>query len=211
MKSIWAMLCASLLLPNPSFGSEKPIKVALSYEMLNGLTEEAQCLERVESVLDDLQIEDVPWLRIMLNLEHGKSDLTPCVFKTPKREDYIDFIGPIADLYIVMVSPDTKGYELADIGELRGIFLRGTSLIKEYTTPVMKVSEANGIDNLLKFLKSGRADYSLMPGNFVKNRNTDGLEVKTIKTIPLYIGISKKSPRRFELLHLFKDRFNATH
>lgn len=209
MKSIWTMLGASLLLPNPAFGSDEPIKVALSYEMLNGLTKEAQCLERVETALDRIEVEDVPWLRIMLMLEHGKSDLTPCVFKTPKREEFIDFVGPIANLHIVMVSPEAQDYQLEDITNLRGIFLRGTSLIKEYTTPTMKVSEANGIDNLLKFLKSGRADYSLMPENFVKNRNIEGLEVKTIKTIPLYIGISKNSPRRFELLHLFKDRFKA--
>lgn len=209
MKSIWTMLGASLLLPNPAFGSDEPIKVALSYEMLNGLTEEAQCLERVETALDRIEVEDVPWLRIMLMLEHGKSDLTPCVFKTPKREEFIDFVGPIANLHIVMVSPEAQDYQLEDITNLRGIFLRGTSLIKEYTTPTMKVSEANGIDNLLKFLKSGRADYSLMPENFVKNRNIEGLEVKTIKTIPLYIGISKNSPRRFELLHLFKDRFKS--
>lgn len=173
--------------------AETPITVSLSYEMLNGLAKEAQCLARVQSALSPLKILDEPWKRIMQSLRTARADLTPCVFKTPEREEFIDFYGPIAALPIVLISREGEDVTLDDIETRAGVFLRGTSLIKRYTNPYMRIMETSHIASILDLVRNGRVDYSLMPQNFVAERDTSGLSVDVVDAMPLYIGVSKKS------------------
>ena len=208
MRFLIILFMITFLLAPPLRAEGPEIKVALSYDMINGLPDNAQCLERVRSVFPNLKIEDIPWKRIMLNLEYGYSDLTPCVFKTPAREKFTDLFGPIAYLPIIMVYSEYRDLALDDIKPLKGVFLRGTSLIKQYTRPEMQVLEVNHIENILEMIKRDRADYSLMPANFVTNRDTDGLRVKTIDHMALYIGVSKKSKRREEIMQTLQDEID---
>lgn len=173
--------------------AETPVTVSLSYEMLNGLAREARCLERVESALSPLKILDEPWKRIMQSLRTARADLTPCVFKTPEREEFIDFYGPIAALPIVLISRQDDPLTLDDIPTRSGAFLRGTSLIKRYTNPYMRIMETSHIASILNLVRNGRVDYSLMPQNFVAERDTSRLNVDIVDAVPLYIGVSKKS------------------
>lgn len=198
-------LIAFLVLTSPSFAGS-PIKVSLSNEMIKGLPAEAHCLKRVQSAFDEIEITDMPWKRIMISLEHGRSDLTPCVFKTAERETFLDFYGPIALIPIVLVSPEGRNYTFSDIQHLSGIFLRGTSLIKEYTTENMKITEASHIQNILDTLKKGRVDYSLMPQNFIAQRDIKGLNIQVIDEMPLYIGVSKDAVLSQYILDVLERR-----
>lgn len=173
--------------------AEAPVTVSLSHEMLNGLAREAQCLERVQSALPSLKILDEPWKRIMQSLRTARADLTPCVFKTPQREEFIDFYGPIAALPIVLISRQDAPLTLEEIPAYSGAFLRGTSLIKRYTNPYMRIMETSHIASILDLVRNGRVDYSLMPQNFVAQRDTSRLSVDIVDAVPLYIGVSKKS------------------
>ncbi|WP_188662285.1 transporter substrate-binding domain-containing protein [Terasakiella brassicae] len=164
--------------------------------MIKGLPQNARCLERVEETLHNVSVQDMPWKRIVESLKLGKSDITPCIFKTPERETFLDLYGPIAMLPVILVRRDGQDIHLGNIKDFHGVFLRGTSLIKDYTTKSMRVSETSHIRNILEIIRNGRADYSLMPGNFIEDRNTAGLSISVIDEIPLYIGISKKSPQK---------------
>lgn len=189
--------------------AESPVKVSLSFEMLKGLPEDIHCLKRVESVFDTLEIEDVPWKRIMFSLKKGTADLTPCVFKTPAREEFIDFYGPIAALPIVMVSKEGRDLKFSQVSLLSGVFLRGTSLVKKYTNENMEIFETSNIQNILDILRKGRADYSLMPKNFVNARDMSGLTVSIIDYIPLYIGVSKQSLINPQILHMLSRKVDV--
>jgi len=205
--TLWTML----LLPFAVRASDLPVNVALSYDMIKGLPKDARCLDRVRDVFPNLVVSDIPWKRIMLNLEYGKTDLTPCLFKTPKRAEFTDHFGPIASLRIIMVFQEHRDLNLEAISPLQGVFLRGTSLIKQYTTPGMKILEVNSIDTVLQMIKHDRADYTLMPENFVNDRDTDGLKVITVAHMPLYIGVSKKSPRNKEILQVLNQKIPIKH
>ncbi|GGF58284.1 hypothetical protein GCM10011332_09830 [Terasakiella brassicae] len=182
---------------NPAFSEDhSSLKVAVSFEMIKGLPQNARCLERVEETLHNVSVQDMPWKRIVESLKLGKSDITPCIFKTPERETFLDLYGPIAMLPVILVRRDGQDIHLGNIKDFHGVFLRGTSLIKDYTTKSMRVSETSHIRNILEIIRNGRADYSLMPGNFIEDRNTAGLSISVIDEIPLYIGISKKSPQK---------------
>ncbi|NVK20027.1 MAG: transporter substrate-binding domain-containing protein [Methylocystaceae bacterium] len=193
-------------LPFVARAADLPVKVALSYETILGLPDDARCLDRVRDVFPNLIIENVPWKRIILNLEHGKTDLTPCLFQTPKRETFTDFFGPIAYLQIIMLFQNGQDLNLENISKLKGVFLRGTSLIKEYTTPDMATKEVNTINTVLQMIKLNRADYSLMPAHYINHRDTEGLTMKTVTQMPLYIGVSKKSPRNKEILQILSEK-----
>ncbi len=182
---------------NPANANDLPqLKIAVSLEMIKGLPQNARCLERVEEALPNLFIQDMPWKRIVQSLQSGQSDITPCIFKTHERETFLDLYGPIAMLPIILVRRNGQNIHLGNIKNYHGVFLRGTSLIKDYTNKSMRVSETSRIPNILELIRNGRADYSLMPGNFIEDRNTTGLIINVIDEIPLYIGISKKSSQK---------------
>jgi len=189
--------------------AETPVTVSLSYEMLNGLASEAQCLERVQSALSPLNVLDEPWKRIMQSLRTARADLTPCVFKTPEREEFIDFYGPIAALPIVLISRQDDPLTLENIVMRSGAFLRGTSLIKRYTNPDMRIMETSHIKSILDLIRNGRVDYSLMPQNFVAERDTSGLSVDIVDAVPLYIGVSKKSMLKDYILKRLEQRVDV--
>jgi|GEM_PF-1915762 len=191
---------------NPASATDSPqVKVAVSLEMIKGLPQNARCLERVQETLPNLSIQDMPWKRIIQSLQSGRSDITPCIFKTPERETFLDLYGPIAMLPIILVRRNGQNIHLGNIKDFHGVFLRGTSLIKDYTNKSMRVSETSRIPNILELIRNGRADYSLMPGNFIEDRNTTDLNINVIDEIPLYIGISKKSPNKTVIWNQLSD------
>ncbi|WP_419799504.1 MAG: substrate-binding periplasmic protein [Terasakiella sp.] len=173
--------------------------------MIKGLPKDARCLERVQETLPNASILDMPWKRIIQSLQSGKSDITPCIFKTPERETFLDLYGPIAMLPIILVRRNAQNIHLGNIKNYHGVFLRGTSLIKDYTNKTMRVSETSRIPNILELIRNGRADYSLMPGNFIEDRNITDLNINVIDEIPLYIGISKKSPQKTVIWNQLSD------
>lgn len=191
---------------NPATTAASPkVKVAVSLEMIKGLPQNAHCLERVQETLPNLSIQDMPWKRIIQSLQSGQSDITPCIFKTPERETFLDLYGPIAMLPIILVRRNGQNIHLGNLKDYHGVFLRGTSLIKDYTNKSMRVSETSRIPNILQLIRNGRADYSLMPGNFIEDRNTTDLNINVIDEIPLYIGISKKSPQKTVIWNQLSD------
>ncbi len=186
--------------------ADHDVVVSVSHQMLKGLPKDARCLQKIKNNFDHVEIRDEPWKRIMQSLETGKADLTPCIFKNAEREKFLEFYGPIAMLPIVLVSLETKDVRLDNIAKLSGAFHRGTSLLKTYTNDKMDVQQVSDIDTILTLIRSGRADYSIMPGNFFFARDTEGFSVTEVDYIPLYVGVSKKSETKDRILARLEEK-----
>ncbi|MDV7341101.1 TIGR02285 family protein [Terasakiella sp. A23] len=183
-----------------------PVVVTVSHDMLKGLPRDARCLQKIQENFSEVLVKDEPWKRIIQSLETGKADLTPCIFKNAERETFLDFYGPIAVLPIVLISRQEKDVTLDQIKDLRGVFHLGTSLLEDYTDDTMQVQQVPNIDTIFSLIRSGRVDYSIIPSNFLFARETEGFSFTEIDYIPLYIGVSKKSVRKKQILAELKEK-----
>jgi len=201
------MFIAVLSYGNTSFAhDEKQITVTVSYEMLKGLPKDARCLQKIQNSFGNLIIKDYPWKRIVQTVKAGKADLTPCIFKNAEREKFLDLHGPIAVLPILLISSEANKVSLEDIHKRRGVFHLGTSLMKQYTNDNMVTQEVPNIDSIFGLIRTGRADYTILPGNFFFSRDTKGFSFVEVDYIPLYVGVSKKSTLRSFILSRLKER-----
>lgn len=184
----------------------------LAVEIAKALLAEANCT---------VSFKETPWARALHLMEHGGLDIITNISKTPEREVFMYFVGPIRDETMVMLVPKDFQYpidQLYDLKQLdKGIgIIRGAFYGEEFAAKLKNDAEFNRVfeqtsstkTNVEK-LKHGRIaglvgdKYNIvyLINNALK-RGTYAIHPFAFNSDNVYFGLSKKSvaPQRLKQL-----------
>ena len=157
-----------------------------------------------------LRPETLPWKRAQSMAAAGDVDLLLCIRITPERSAYLDFTSvPVFRNPIVVFVRKDRPVRFDSWADLKG-YLGGVSVgdkfgggFDEYLKKELKYEEAPSMIENFRKLADGRIDY-FVSGYFMgmswirtdpAGRNIMAL-TPPISDEGIYIGVSKKSPRR---------------
>lgn len=115
----------------------------------------------------EIEWRKVPFIRSLYNLKNNETDIVPRVIKTPEREKYIRYIGPIAiqnhDVEFITVADGPKIDTYNDLLPLRVGVKRGTVYFQRFDTDKSLIKIVVKDDfNLARMLKAGRIDTAVV-------------------------------------------------
>ncbi len=111
----------------------------------------------------NIEWRKVPFIRSLYNLKNNETDIVPRVIKTPEREQYIRYIGPIAvqnhDVEFITTVSGPKIETYNDLLPLRIGVKRGTAYFQRFDADksLIKIIVKDDF-NLARMLKAERID-----------------------------------------------------
>jgi polar amino acid transport system substrate-binding protein len=184
----------------------------LDIELASALAQQIKC---------ELTIKQSPWKRSLNLLQNGRIDMMVSVSKTPKRQDYTYFVGPMRQEIVALVintGAAIKVTGLADlatldkkIGIINGAYY-GQSFTKKYEKDGQfkdQFEVSNNTQDNLKKLAARRISGFLNDPFYIadlirKGKVSEPLSFHSfvINQDPVYFGFSKKSISKKRLLQI---------
>ena len=179
-------------------GQWKGVAVELARSMVNGVG----C---------KIDILDLPWQRAVDMVKRGELDVLPLITANPKREAYMNFVGPMGLEQIVFVAQGHLATQVntpADLKRFPGLIgkTKGTEysekierlIADEQIAPLIvdNVSDANKIEMLVINRLGGVFEEQSVAEYYFFNGILDPEEYEICLTFlpnPIYFGVSSKS------------------
>ena len=191
-----------------------PFRIQAHNEAMTGI--DIDLIAAIEARLGiKVTVQRVPWVRGLAMMREGKADLMIGLARTAERETFIHYTEPayaqIRPVFYKLASSPKQITQYEDLAGHRIGFTRGSAYFEPFDSDTtLDKQSATDESQLLKMLVGKRFDFII--GSDVQADYEIGMRgygktvVKTdyrpTKTVPLYLGISRKSsflPRADEL------------
>ncbi len=183
-----------------------PFRIAGQHETMTGI--DIDLVARIEARLGiKIQIQRVPWVRALVMMREGKADFMSGLARTAEREAFIHYAEPaytqIRPVFYKLASSPKEVSRYEDLAGHRIGFTRGSAYFEPFDSDAtLDKQSATDETQLLKMLAGQRFDFiigsDLQADYEISIRGYRNRIVKTDyrpeKSVPLYIGISRKSP-----------------
>lgn len=174
------------------------------------------------------RIELLPWKRVLQQVEQGQVALASPLFRTPEREQFAQYTGPVHYSALGLFAPANSTLRFTGLADLDGKRLginRGFVLQDEFDRAVregrLQIEEVNAVEQNIRKLQAGRID--LFAANVISTqyalRNSGATaSLRLLPRLlqehrPAFLVISRRAavPEREQLARQLEATLNAIH
>ena len=195
--------CASATVPEKIVFAVDPVYIKQFHE--NGLPNNP--VIKIANLLQvELEFYPCPWARCLQSIASGRADIIDDLFLTEDRKQFLVYLYPSFEV-------QTAGFRFYAVGQSINQYqdlhakavghLRGYKLFPKFEQdPQIRKVSLLRLEDMVKMMLAGRIDVFIAPPSFAERDiapfDTQG-KIKRqkydyMKKMPLYLGLSKKSP-----------------
>lgn len=165
-------------------------------------------IEATKQIGAKIELIEAPFTRSLIDLENGKVDLCPRFSRTPEREAYSYFLGPISSINKVVnfITPKNSEYVIKDYEDLKKYPIavkRGTHYFDKFNNDKsIEKLEFKDDENMSVMFANNRFQVMAVRDFLSLKKYFDKLKFTNYTISPykheeienIYYGMSKKSP-----------------
>lgn len=195
---------------NSQFDPKTQSRQGLGYEIFQNIAEKQQIPYQI--------LHNIPWQRVLKYSEEGQVDLIVAIYKSDRRERFVQFSEPyfFNDIKIYVRHGQEFNFQtLKDLQGRKGLFPSGASYGDDFDAfiPNLDLVGKTSINELFMYLVRGAVDYAIQDSARAKSYITEnqlGNDIVALPTsllkVPLRFGYSRKS-RCANLLEKFQVEY----